>query len=103
MLAIVAFAGTVWASQSGDASNGLTIGTSTNTYTVKGSKGVTVTYDGAAQGYVLGSYHTSGTQTFGSSSGDTKIFKSDGTNATLPSTIPTGSESATWGSGWAAM
>ncbi len=86
----------------GDASNGLTIG-STATTVVKGSKGVTVSYDGVAQGYILGAWHTSGTQTFGTSSGDTKIFKADGTAVTLPTTIPTGSASATFGTGFAAM
>lgn len=83
------------AAQSGDASNGLTVG-ATRTTVVKGSKGVTVSYNGVQQGYILGAWHTSGTQTFGTSAGDTKIFKADGTAASLPTTIPTGSATATF-------
>jgi len=103
MLAIIAAASTVWATaQTGDASNGLTVG-STSTTQVKGSKGVVISYNGVQQGYVLGSYHTSGTQTFGTSSGDTKIFKANGTNVTLPTTIATGSETADFGTNFSAL
>jgi hypothetical protein len=90
------------AAQSGDASNGLTIG-ATATTVVKGSKGVTVSYNGVQQGYILGTWHTSGTQTFATSAGDTKIFKATGTAVTLPTTIPTGSATADFGSSFTAL
>jgi hypothetical protein len=82
---------------------GKTLG-STKSTVVKGSKGVMVDFvaDSAGQGYVLGAYHSSGTQTFGTSSGDTKVYKQDGTGVTIPSTAPTGSNTANF-SAWTAM
>lgn len=83
---------------------GKTLG-STKTLVVKGSKGVSVNYAGdttAGQGYVLGAYHASGTKTYGSSSGDTKIFFKDGTAVSMPGTVPTGSNSADF-SAWTAL
>jgi len=58
--------------------------------------------DAAGQGYVLGAYHGSGTQTYGTSSGDTKIYKQDVTGVAVPTTAPTGSNTADFSS-WAAM
>lgn len=84
--------------------DGKTLG-STKTLVVKGSKNVYVDYAAdttAGQGYVLGAYHGSGTKTYGSSSGDTKIYFKDGTAEAIPTTVPTGSESADY-SGWTAL
>jgi hypothetical protein len=51
-------------------------------------------------GYVLGTYHTSGSRTYGSSSGDTYIFWVDETAGTLPA-APTGAETA--GFSWTSL
>lgn len=88
------------------ATTGLDIGGSAGTTNVKSSKGVMIGYKAdttAGLGYVLGSYHTSGTQTYATSSGDTKIFKQDGTGAAVSGmAVPTGSNSADFSS-WTAM
>lgn len=72
---------------------------STDTLTVQLSNNVSMEYSAATNGlgYVVGAYHSSGTKTFGTSSGDAKIFYTDTTGATLPS-APTGTASAafTW-------
>lgn len=87
-----------------DDADGKTLG-STKTLVIKGSKGVSVDYaadTSAGQGYVLGAYHASGTKSYGSSSGDTKIYFKDGTAQAIPSTVPTGSQSANFSS-WTAL
>lgn len=88
--------------------NGLDIGITLKT-TIKGSKGVLVDFIGdttttdKGQGYVLGAYHGSGTQTYATSSGDTKIYKQDATGVGVDGiTVPTGSATANF-SGWTAM
>lgn len=79
----------------GDDAGSLELGT-TAQVTVKLSKGVELDYieetDGL--GYIVGAYHTSGTKTFASSSGDSKIWSMDGTAEALPTTAPAGTESA---------
>jgi hypothetical protein len=85
--------------------SGATIGSGSNTTTIRGSKGVQASYvseSTAGQGYVLGTYHSSGTQTLGTSSGDTKIYKQNATGVAVPTTAPTGSNSADFSS-WTAM
>ena len=58
----------------------------------------------AGQGYIAGTFHTGGDRTYGSSSGDTNIFYHDGTGATLPTTVPTGTGTADFsGSGFSAL
>lgn len=88
-----------------DTATGKTLGT-TQTTVAKGSKGVMIEYladtTNNGQGYVLGSYHSSGTQTYASSSGDTKIYKQDGTGVAVPTGVPTGSNTADF-TGWTAM
>jgi len=83
---------------------GKTLGSSPHSTVVRGSKGVMVDYveDSAGQGYVLGAYHGSGTQTYATSSGDTKLYKQDGTAVAIPTTAPTGSNTADF-TGWTAM
>lgn len=84
--------------------DGAAVGSGTPTMTFKSSKSVQIEYTGGATAnsqnysYVCGAYHSSGTKTFGSSSGDTKIFSTDTTGATLPSAPSTASASAgfTW-------
>lgn len=74
-----------------------------NPLTLKMSNNVLVQYDAAASGlgYSIAAYHTSGTRTFGSSSGDASIFWFDGTAEDAP-TAPTGTESADF-STWTAL
>lgn len=87
--------------------DGLEIGATLKT-TIKGSKGVLVSYagdttsDDKGQGYVLGAYHGSGTQTYATSSGDTKMYKQDATKVDPPGTVPIGSATADF-TGWTAM
>ncbi|RII31667.1 MAG: hypothetical protein CXR30_02310 [Geobacter sp.] len=86
--------------------DGLDIGKTEKT-TVKGSKGVLIDFIAdettEGQGYVLGAYHGSGTQTYATSSGDTKIYKQDATGVSVTDiTVPTGSATADF-TGWTAM
>lgn len=80
--------------------NGVNLGSGTPALNVKTSKNVYVEYTGGATSsgknysYVLGTYHGSGTKTYGSSSGDTKIFSAEGTAKTLPSAPADSSSSA---------
>lgn len=77
---------------------------------IKPSKNVTVVYTPGADmtgtagviSYSIAAYHASGTKTFGSSSGDTKMFMKDGTGAAAPA-APAAGVSAAFGSGWTAM
>jgi hypothetical protein len=104
LIAISCFASTAFATYVA-VQDGTTLGSAAPTLTVKGSKGVQIEYGAdttAGQGYVLGAYHTSGTQTYASSSGDTKIYKQDGTGVATPTAIPTGSNTANF-SAWTAM
>ncbi|MBI2354918.1 MAG: hypothetical protein HYV06_07805 [Deltaproteobacteria bacterium] len=106
-LVVLFVAATSYAAYEAVDGTGKTLG-STKTTVVKGSKGVMVDYGAdtstSGQGYVLGAYHGSGTQTFATSSGDTKIFKQDGTAKAIPTTVPTGSATADMsGSGFTAM
>lgn len=53
-------------------------------------------------GYIVGASHTSGTRSYGSSSGDSSIFWIDGVKKALPTTVPTGTGSADFSS-WDAL
>lgn len=106
MLAVLAFTASaaVAAYELADGT-GKTLGSNPHSLTVKGSKGVYVEYlaDTAnGQGYIIGTYHQSGTKTYASSSGDTKIFYKDNTANAVPTTVPTGSDSADF-TGWTAL
>jgi len=79
---------------------------------VKPSKNVTVTYNpstatvpsgNGALAYSIASYHASGSKSYGSSSGDTKIFATDGTGSTGVTSPETAGASANFGSGWTAL
>ena len=77
----------------------------TQKFTVQMSKNVQMFYTAPSGGtsYALTTYHTSGTRTYGSSSGDSRIYYAEGTNETCPD-APTGTASAAWTSGtWNAM
>jgi uncharacterized protein YxeA len=104
LLAITCVASTAFAAYQ-SIENGASIG-STSTTTIKGSKGVQAIYNAdtttSGQGYTIGVYHSSGTQTYATSSGDTKIYKQDVTGATPTTTVPTGSNTADF-SGWTSM
>ena len=100
------FAGSAFAATTFTDTGTTTLGTPA--ITVKPSKNVNIYYDsatttGAGNGaYSIGSNHNSGSKTFGSSSGDQKIFMKDGTSA--PSiTVPAVGASADFSSGWTAM
>jgi len=62
--------------------------------TVRGSKGVMVEYRGDVTtfglGYVMGTFHPSGTQTYATSLGDTKTFMHSGTAVATPANVPNG-------------
>lgn len=77
---------------------------STQKATVKLSKNVMLAYEGQATGlgYSVGSYHTSGTKSFASSSGDSKIWASDGTGIAIPD-APAGTVSAAFTGTWAPL
>ena len=85
---------------SGDGS--INVGTTQKT-TVKLSKNVLLGYQAETTGlgYAIGTYHSSGTKSFASSSGDSKIWTSDATGATLPD-APAGTDSADF-SDWDAL
>jgi hypothetical protein len=75
---------------------------------VKPSKNVKVLYEASSTTsgtgvitYSVSAYHTSGTKTFGSSSGDTKIFMIDGIGS-APAGAPAAGASANYSS-WTAM
>lgn len=104
MAALLMTASAAFAAYEAADAAGKTLG-STKTLVIKGSKGVSVDYAAdttAGQGYVLGAYHASGTKSYGSSSGDTKIYFKDGTAQAIPSTVPTGSQSADFSS-WTSL
>lgn len=75
------------------------------TMSLQSSKSVKLNYLGSSDGtgYVIAGSHTSGTKTYGTSSGDTKIYIADGSQATIPTAAPTGTASATWQSTWTAQ
>jgi hypothetical protein len=110
-LAIVLFAfSTVsvfaWSSGSyatADQGGSLPIG-NTSTVTVKLSKSVSMAYTSQTNGlgYSVGASHASGTKTYASSSGDSKIWAQDGLQKSIPA-APTGTASAAFGSGWTAL
>ena len=78
-------------------------GTATVTAIVKLSNKVGLQYTKQATGlgYVVATSHTSGTRTYGSSSGDSKIYYVDTLATSGPGTAPTGTASA--GFTWTAM
>ena len=93
----------------------VTIGTPS--MSLKPSKNVTVNYTSSATqaqsggvnlngvvAYSISAYHATGSKSFGSSSGDTKIFMKDGTGV-LPEVAPTvaGESCAGYQTGWTAM
>lgn len=67
------------------------------------SNKVSLSYDGivGGLGYSIAAYHASGTRTFGSTSGDAKIFWIDGTG-TAAVTAPSGTASGDFSS-WTAL
>lgn len=72
-------------------------------WTVNLSKSVTLDYEQNSSGlsYALSSWHTSGDKTYGSSSGDTKIFVNNATGVGAP-TAPAVGSTADF-SGWIAL
>jgi hypothetical protein len=89
-----------------------TVTMGTPSVAVKPSKNVTVTYNpstatvpssNGALAYSIAAYHASGSKSFGSSSGDTKIFAMDGTGSTGVASPESASASADFGSGWTAL
>ena len=83
--------------------------TGTPSIGVKPSKNVSVQYTSSSVSsgtgcvtYSISASHSSGTKSFGSSSGDTKIFMKDGTGAAPPAAPASGS-SADFSGGWTAM
>ncbi len=80
-----------------------TLGT-TDSITIQLSSKVEMDYkaETTGLGYTIGAFHTSGTRTYGSSSGDAKIFWiEDISDPTLPD-APSGTASAVW-TDWSAL
>lgn len=97
-----AFAWTSGTYAAADAGGTLTVG-STSTATVKLSKSVSLAYTSQTTGlgYSVGASHSSGTKSFASSSGDSKIWTKDGLTQSVPA-APVGTSSAAF-SGWTAL
>lgn len=97
-----AFAWSSGTYDAGDTAGTVTVG-STSTANVKVSKGVSLSYKSQTTGlgYSVATYHSSGTKTFASSSGDSKIW-SQNTTAVAPPAAPSGTASAAF-SGWTAL
>lgn len=95
---VSAFAWTDGSYALADTNGSLVIGGTTGeTVTVKLSNKVSLAYKAettAGLGYTVGTYHATGTKSYGSSSGDSKIFFRDATGVVPPSTAPTGTGSA---------
>lgn len=96
-----AFAATSWQTDTA------TLGTAGHQLTIQLSNKVGMYYvaDTATSGlgYVMATSHSSGTRTYGSSSGDAKIYYFDGTSQAPPTTTaPTGTQSADW-TNWKAL
>ncbi len=75
------------------------------TMKLQSSKSVKLSYKGSddGTGYIIAGSHTSGSKSYATSSGDTKIYSADGSLITPPTTVPTGTASATWDSNWTAQ
>ncbi len=104
LLLFAVSAGSALAAFEAGANDGsLALGT-TGPATVKLSKNVKLDYIAETDGlgYIVGTTHTSGTKTYGSSSGDSKIWSIDGVETALPTTAPSGTASADF-SGWTAL
>lgn len=81
----------------------VTLGT-VNPLDVRLSSKVQVEYNGEGTGlaYTISTYHESGTRTFGSSSGDSKIYYMEGTAETCPDAPTSTTDSADFSS-WSAL
>ncbi len=77
------------------------IGNNTSTMTVPVSTGVKFSYNGTSSNYVLNTWHANGTYSFGTSAGDVKMYKCEGTGKYLE-TVPSGSQTVVWDS-WQAQ
>jgi len=77
---------------------------STVTVTFTPSNNVYIDYSNGTNGisYTAGSYHQTGSRTFATSSGDTKIYYQDGTGKNIPNAPADSSSSADF-SGWTAL
>ncbi|MEM4711331.1 MAG: hypothetical protein QXL18_05275 [Candidatus Woesearchaeota archaeon] len=76
----------------------------TVTVTFTPSNNVYIDYANGTNGisYVAGSYHIKGSRTFGTSSGDTKIYYKEQTGASIPAAPATNTATANF-SGWTAL
>lgn len=85
--------------------NDTTTTVGTPSATVKVSKNVTVRYIPEAAGltYSMSSFHTSGTKTYATTSGDTKIFMQDSTSIVAPPDAPASGASGAFTSGWTSL
>lgn len=96
------------------AENGVTLGgtgtPASPNLSVKSSKGVSINFKGGAadsnshnQSYSLGAYHASGTKTYATSSGDTKIYYQDTTAVDTPGAPAAASDTASFTGSWKAL
>jgi hypothetical protein len=89
--------------QSPDDNGVVTLGT-TDQLDVRLSSKVQADYNGETNGlaYTISTYHESGTRTFGSSSGDSKIYFMEGTAEACPDAPTSTTDSADFSS-WSAL
>ena len=105
---ILISAALLFAATSAFATNTVTTGTgalgsaSSATMTITTSNNVVITYNGTATSYALGAANVNGTFTYGTSSGDTKVFKASGSSVAIPA-APAGTATATWPAAWSSM
>ncbi|GLI36612.1 hypothetical protein KI811_15455 [Geobacter hydrogenophilus] len=95
-------AGSAFAAYTAADSNGTKEVGTTIKATLKFSANVTSEYKNNTDGtaYVIGTSHTSGTKTYASSSGDTRIFMAEGKETTTPAAPASSDASANFDSTW---
>ena len=78
---------------------------STVTLVVKLSSKVSIDYDAETAGlaYAIATYHSSGVRTYGSSSGDAKIYYQDATAVAAPTAPTTADGTADFSGDWTAL
>jgi len=102
------FAAVTWGTANADGS--FTIGNTANgpQLIIKPSANVTLGYESTSGiSYSVGTYHSSGTKTYGTTNGDTRIYMYENTAQTSAQVPPADPNSnlgvTTWGAGWTAM
>ena len=99
-------AGIAYAAYTSGTNGAVTLGaTSGNTLDIRLSNNVQIDFLVSTDnlGYVAGTFHGSGTRTFATSSGDSKIYYREQTAVAIPTTAPSGTGTADFSSPWVAL